>query len=262
MGFYTPAEILDITRQKGVDKGNIPFFKLLVLAFMGGMYIALGFLAFIRVSGTMPAEWGSLRTFLGACVFPVGLVGVLLAGGELATSNMMILTVSCLKKDIPFSKLLYNWSVVFVGNLIGSLFVAFFLGHYTGISEGDFLNVTLSIASAKVDQAFLPAMVSGIGCNIFVCLGAWLCFGAKDFTGKIVGCWFPVMTFVAIGFQHVVANMFVIPAAMFSGKSSITLLDFGENLLSVYIGNVIGGAVFFGIMYLLIYGQDKKKSSS
>ena len=257
MGYHTPAEILEITRQKGVGKANIPIGRLLVLSFLGGVYIALGFLAYIRVSGTLPEEWGSLRSFLGACVFPIGLIAVLLAGGELATGNMMVVTVAWIKKSIPLRKLLYNSGVVFVGNLIGSLFTAFFLGHFTGLTEGSFLAATLGIAEGKVAQDFWPALVSGIGCNIFVCLGVWLCFGAKDAAGKILGCWFPVMTFVAIGFQHSVANMFVIPAAMFSGKSSITIGEFAENLLSVYIGNVIGGAVFLGLLYCMAYKPEE-----
>ena len=261
MGYYLPSEILESTRLKGIEKANIPFLKLLVLAFMGGVYISLGFLAYIRVVGTMPSELGSLRTFLGACVFPVGLLGVLLAGGELTTSNMMILFVAYIKKSIPARKVLYNWVVVFLGNLIGSLFVAFFLSHYTGISEGDFLQTTLYIAAGKVNQDLLPALVSGIGCNLFVCMAVWMSFGAKDITGKILASWFPIMAFVVVGFQHVVANMFVIPAAMFSGQSSITFLDFIGNIIPVYIGNLLGGAIFFGLMYCIALAPKKEKST-
>ena len=198
---------------------------------------------------------------MGACVFPVGLIAVLLAGGELTTSNMMVVSVAWIRKSIPLRKLLYNWGTVTLGNLIGAIFTAYFLGHITGIMEGDFLQTTLHVASHKAGQDFFPALVSGIGCNIFVCLGAWLCFGAKDFTGKILGIWFPVMTFVAIGFQHVIANMFIIPAAMFSGASSITLMDFFMNFVSVYIGNALGGAVFLGLFYCVIYGKTEKATS-
>lgn len=99
---------------------------------------------------------------------------------------------------------------------------------------------------------FGQAVVSGIGCNWLVCMGLWLCYGADTFSGKILGTWFPVMVFVAIGFQHVVANMFVIPAAIWGG-GDITWAQFGENMIAVYLGNVLGGTVMVGALYYAAY---------
>ncbi|MFV0413055.1 MAG: formate/nitrite transporter family protein [Oscillospiraceae bacterium] len=256
MQYYSPGEILELTVQKGVEKAALPAVKTLLLAFMGGLYIALGFLGYIRVAGTIPHEWGSFGTLLGASVFPVGLMGVLLAGGELITGNMMVVAAAFFKRKVSLARLGRNWALVTLGNFLGALFVAWFLGHLTGLAEGDFLGKTLATAAAKINDGFWPAFFSGIGCNIFVCLGVWLCYGAKDFAGKILGIFFPVMVFVAIGFQHVVANMFLIPEAIFSGGSSISWLQFGGNCLPVFLGNMCGGLLLAAV-YCLAYGKKE-----
>jgi len=258
MNYFTPAEIVEIAKEKGVEKANSSPKKLLVLSFLGGMYIALGFLAYVRVAGTMPAEWGSFSSFLGACVFPIGLIAVLLEGGELITGNMMVMPIALARKAITPKGLIYNWALVTLGNLLGAVATAYFFGHVVGLTEGAFLEKTIAIATAKVSQDFFPSLVSGVGCNIFVCMGVWLCFGAKDFTGKILGIWFPVMVFVAIGFQHVVANMFIVPAALFSGASALTWSRFWLSCIPVYIGNVIGGGVMLGLLYHIAYPAQAK----
>ena len=97
-----------------------------------------------------------------------------------------------------------------------------------------------------------------MGCNWLVCLAIWLSYGADDVTGKILGIWFPIMAFVAIGFQHVVANMFIIPAAIFAGH--FTWVDFIANIIPTFIGNMIGGAVFVGIIYFSSYNRNKKNN--
>lgn len=252
MSSLTPPEILDATVKKGVEKAGSSPLKLLCLSFLAGMYIALGFLAYLRIAAGMPAEWGSLPGFIGACVFPVGLIAVLLAGGELITGNMLVVATAWFRRAIPFRSVLYNWALVTLGNLLGALFTAYFLGHVTGLTEGAVLEKTLAVAASKM-QDFLPAFFSAIGCNIFVGLGVWQSFGTKDFAGKILAIWFPVMAFVAIGFQHVVANMFVIPAAIFSGASQLTWADFFANMLPVWLGNAVGGAVVLGLVYCVAY---------
>jgi len=224
------------------------------------MYIALGFLAYLRVAGTMPAEWGSFSTFLGAAIFPVGLIAVLLGGGELITGNMLSVAVACFLGRIPPRGLAYNWVLVTLGNLAGAVATAYFLGHVTGLTEGAFLAKTLAIAAEKTHHTWVEMFVSAIGCNIFVGLGVWLSYGARDFTGKILAIWFSVTSFVAIGFQHVVANMFIIPAAIFSGASDVTWLDFLGNCIPVYLGNAAGGAIVLGLAYFIAYGQPKPQA--
>ncbi|WP_430536111.1 formate/nitrite transporter family protein [Listeria rocourtiae] len=254
--YFTPQETVDETIKKGVAKASSSTSALIILGFLGGAFISLGFLLYIRAVGTMPHEWGSFATFIGAGLFPVGLVCILLGGGELITGNMMVVALAWFDRKISMKQLLRNWAIVTVMNFVGAIAVAFFFGHFVGLTEGDFLAKTVATAGAKIKDPFWVAFVSGIGCNWFVSIAVWLCYAAKDFTGKIIGIWFPVMAFVAIGFQHVVANMFIIPAAIFAGSYSWS--QFINNIIPVYLGNVVGGAVFVSLFYYLAY---KKKTA-
>ncbi|MHC5373506.1 formate/nitrite transporter family protein [Enterococcus sp. LJL120] len=249
---YTPYEIGEIAVETGVKKTKKTLVEKLILGFIGGAMISLGYLAYIRVISSVAHELGSLASFIGACVFPVGLIVILMAGGELITGNMMVVAISFFAKKISFLDVVKNWLVITLANLVGAFFVAYFFGHIVGLTgSGVYLEETIAVAGAKIDATWLQAFVSGIGCNWFVCLAVWLCYGAKDAAGKILGIWFPVMTFVAIGFQHSVANMFVIPAAIFEG--SYNWLDFFNNVIPVYFGNIVGGAIFVGFFYYMIY---------
>lgn len=257
MAFNSPETTAEIVRDVGIKKATSPISKTLLLGFLAGAYIAFGYLLAIRVTGTLPEEiWGSLSAFISGAVFPVGLVLVLVAGGELLTGNMMADAVARFAGKITTTQLGFNWALVFVSNLVGSLFVAYFFGHYLGLTEGEFLTKTLAIAQSKIDDSFMQAFVSGIGCNWLVSLAVWLSFSAKDVAGKILGIWFPIMAFVAIGFQHVVANMFIIPAAIFAGQSTWT--DFWANMVPVFLGNAVGGAVFVGAFYWAAYSKKSK----
>lgn len=226
---------------------------------MGGAFIALGYLLDIRVIGDLPKEWGSLSSLIGASVFPIGLVLVVLAGAELITGNMMSVSMALFSRRISAGALVKNWVIVTLMNLVGALFVAYFFGHVVGLTEtGPYLEKTIAVAQGKLDMPFGKVIVSAIGCNWLVCLAVWLSFGAEDGAGKIAGIWFPIMAFVAIGFQHVVANMFIIPAAIFAG--SFSWGDLIGNLIPAFIGNVIGGAVFVGLIYFIAYSKKIRKS--
>ena len=165
MSFNSPQETALQAVSAGYKKTQTPLIPLLVLGFMAGAFIAIGFLLDIRITGTMPAEWGGLRTFIGASVFPIGLVLTLIAGGELLTGNMLTLPMALFSRQIGAAALLRNWVLVTVSNFAGSLAVAFFFGHFLGLTEGDFLASTVSIAQHKVDADFWHAFVSGVGCN-------------------------------------------------------------------------------------------------
>lgn len=251
MSFNTPQETALIALQTGIKKAHTSLIELSLLGFAAGAFIAIGFLLDIRVTATMPSEWGGLKTFIGAAVFPVGLVLTLVAGGELLTGNMMTLPMALFSRKIGLMALLRNWGIVTVANFVGSVAVAYGFGHFLGLTEGDYLATTVSIAQAKVNADFAHAFVSAIGCNWLVCLAVWLCYSATDVAGKILGIWFPIMAFVAIGFQHVVANMFVVPAAIFAG--GVTWAEYLPNFIAVYLGNVVGGAIFTALIYFTAY---------
>ncbi|GGE30977.1 putative transporter YrhG [Pullulanibacillus camelliae] len=253
MAFHNPQEIAEITVENGTKKASMSFLNMILLGFLGGAFISVGFLLDIRVTAGMPpAIWSSFASFLGAAVFPVGLVLVLLAGGELLTGNMLAVAMALFSRKIGINKLIINWVIITITNFIGAICVAYFFGHVVGLTEGaPFFDKTVAIAAGKLNETFMQAFISAIGCNWLVCLAVWLCYGSTDMISKIVAIWFPIMAFVAIGFQHVVANMFVIPAAIFAGQ--FTWGDYLNNFVPVFLGNIAGGSLFVGGIYWLTY---------
>lgn len=255
MAFSKPDKIMEITAENGVKKTKYAPFQTMILGFEAGAFIALGYLLFIRITATLPANLQGISSLIGASVFPIGLVLTLLAGGELLTGNMMAVPLARFVKKIETRQLFLNWFLVTVSNFIGAIFVAYFFGHIIGLTEvTPFLEKTVNIAEHKLEASFLQAFISGIGCNWLVASAVWLSYGAEDMTGKILGIWFPTMAFVAIGFQHVVANMFVIPAAIFAGH--FTWGAYLNNFIPVFLGNAVGGVVFIALPY---YHAYKKK---
>ncbi|WP_400164574.1 formate/nitrite transporter family protein [Brevibacillus sp. TJ4] len=261
MAYHTPKRVAELSIEAGARKATLPLLTMLILGFLAGAFIALGFLLDIRVVADVPHEWGSFINLLGAAVFPVGLMLVIIAGGELLTGNMMSVTLAVLAGKLSVGRLLSNWFWITVSNFVGAVFVAYFFGHVVGlVAEGPYLAKTLAIADGKLHDNFLQAFLSGIGCNWLVTLAVWLSYAADDIAGKILAIWFPIMAFVAIGFQHVVANMFVIPAAIFAGHASWA--DWFANFVPVFLGNAAGGAVFVALLYWMAYirGTNQKAS--
>lgn len=252
--YYNPVEIAEVSIQKGIEKANLNKWSMLLLGFLAGAFVAIGYIAYIRVTGQLPKEWGSLVTLIGAMIFPIGIILILVGGGELLTGNMMAVGIAYAAKKVSFKKIMENWLLILFFNFLGAVFVAYFFGHYLGLVEGDFLHKTVSTAQSKIDATFTEALISGIGCNWLVAMAVWLSYAAKDLTGKIIGMYMPVMVFVLIGFQHVVANMFIIPAAIFAKEA--TWMDLINNIIPVFIGNGIGGAVFVGMIYFYAYKKQ------
>lgn len=254
---YSPEEIHEITAEKGAIKVEKSLMDRLILGFVAGGLIALGYMGFIRVTASMTGELSSLGTFIGASVFPVGLVGLLLGGGELATGNMMAVSTAFFAKKVSFGDLAKNIITVSLANLLGALFVAYFLGYATGLtSTGMYLEKTISVAGSKLASTPWQAFLSGVGCNWLVGIAVWMSYGAKDTAGKVLVIWFPIMAFVAIGFQHSVANMFVVPAAIFAG--SFTWTQFIGNLVPVWLGNIVGAAGIVSFLYYFTLNKERK----
>jgi len=247
-----PEEILQKSITAGVNKLQKTLIAKMILGFIGGAMISLGFLAYVRVTASIPNNLASVKALVGGSVFPIGLIVILLAGGELATGNMMAVGSSFFSKKVSFLDYLNNLLIITLFNFIGAVFVAYFFGHVVGLTHvAPYSQQVIAIASGKTSATFLSSFVSGIGCNWLVGLAVWLSFGAKDSAGKILGIWFPIMIFVAVGFQHSIANCFIIPAAIFEGGS--TWLAFIQNFIPVYLGNIVGGLVFVSGFYYLSY---------
>jgi formate/nitrite transporter len=256
MSLFKPDQILEISIKNGIKKTSYPLLTTLLLGFQAGAFISLGFLLYIRVTAQLSEGLSGLSSLLGASVFPIGLILTLIAGGELLTGNMMVVPLARFANKIKTKHVLLNWLLITVSNFIGAIFVAYFFGHIVGLTEtGVFLDSTVHIAEHKVDATFVQAFVSGIGCNWLVAAAVWLSYGSEDMIGKIAGIWFPTMAFVAIGFQHVVANMFVIPAAIFAGH--LTWVDYLSNFIPVFLGNAVGGALFIGMAYWFAYKKNE-----
>ncbi|SFU91433.1 formate/nitrite transporter family protein [Alicyclobacillus macrosporangiidus] len=247
--FLSPAEIARLAAQAGEEKTKYGIGKLLILGFLAGAFIALGALFDIRVTAGLPDQWGTLKSLIGGAVFPIGLMFVVIAGGELLTGNMMTVPMALHERRIGIGGLVYNWLWVTIGNLVGSLFVAYGFGVLAKmLTAAPYDKATIAIAVSKASLPFFATIMSAIGCNWLVCLAVWLALGARDIVGKIFGIWFPIMGFVAIGFQHVVANMFFLPAGIFVGAH----VTWGQTIvewIGAFIGNAIGGWLFVATAY-------------
>ncbi len=263
MAFKSPRDTVCAVDAIGCAKAIIDTPRLLVLSFLAGAYIAFGGLLAVIVGGGAPglaaANPGLQKCVFGA-VFPVGLMLVVIAGAELFTGNTATCIPAALSGRITWRAVGRNWVLSYLGNLVGSLFVAYVLVFLTGLFLKDpWLSSITAIAEAKTAQAFLPLLLKGMGCNWLVCLAVWLAISSDDVMGKIAGIWFPIMTFVAIGFEHSVANMFFIPAGIFYGAAVSWADFFLVNLLPVTLGNIVGGAMFVGLVYWFLYREPAGK---
>ena len=251
-GINTPAEIADIWISNGVKKANLPIGKMLVLGILAGIYIGFGANIFVlATSAGGDAFQSMIGKLIGAALFPVGLMMVILCGAELFTGNNL-LTLALMDKKITAGQMLKNWVVVYIGNLIGSVLIAALLAG-SGLLTDAVADRAMAIAVSKTSMPFMQAMFRGIGCNILVVLACWLQAGSKEFVGKIFAIWFPIMMFVFAGFEHSIANMTYIPLGIFLGADVTWGAFFAANLLPVTIGNLIGGAVIIPFAYYYAY---------
>ncbi len=212
-----------------------------------------------------------MSSFVTGAVFSVGLMLVVIAGAELFTGNNLML-MSVLDKRANLSKMLYKWLVVFIANFIGSILLAY-LYYETNLWKMGDMAVGLSalkIAVMKVNLTFGEALTRGVLCNWLVCLAVWMALASRDVAGKIVAIFFPIMAFVALGFEHSIANMYFVPLGIFlknyifvDPALNVAGLTWGnffiKNLLPVTIGNIICGAFFVGLVYWTVYVRDSIK---
>ncbi len=263
-----PAETLDACIEVGVGKANSSIPRLFVLGILAGAFIAFAaqgsnMAAFNLISS--PETFGIGKVLQGA-LFAPGLVMVILAGGELFTGNVLMLT-SLAEKRISFAQLLRNWVIVYLGNLVGSVLIAYFVSTTGQWAGGAALlgGMTVKIAAGKTSLSFGAAFVLGILCNWLVCTAVWMSFAAESFIGKLFGIFLPIWLFVTSGFEHSIANMYYIPAGILakgteafvqaSGLAPDALASltwsgfFVSNLIPVTLGNIVGGGLFIALAY-------------
>ena len=258
MGFKDPEAITEAGMAKGAQKAKLSWDKALVAGFLAGAYIAFGALLAITVSAGMdPETWGTFPTFVAGAVFALGLILVVIAGSELLTGNMALVPLAAFSRRASLRELAHNFGFVLLGNLLGSLFVAFFLADQTGVVTAELPLARLEeIAMAKgVEETEWQIFLRALGCNWLVCLAVWMAFAAEDVAGKVLAIFFPIMAFVAMGFDHVVANMFFLPAAIFAGLD-LTWWDAIHNWIFAFIGNLVGAVIFVAGAYWYLYAKD------
>lgn len=238
--------------------------RLAVLSILAGAYIALGGTFSVIAGwgfGDISASCPALQRLLSGITFPLGLILVVVLGAELFTGNNAMLIPSYMSGHHGFAPIIKNWILVWLGNFAGALIVVWLLVWLTGIfSPEQYRNAITGIAKAKVSMPWLTVFAKGIGANWCVCLAIWLAMSAHGLLEKMAGCILPVMAFVAIGYEHSIANMFYIPAGMFYGADVGIWQMFAQNLLPATLGNIAGGSLFVGCLFAWLHGSGKRKS--
>lgn len=250
---YKPAEIAQRIQQAGVAKARLGLVETVTLGVLAGAFIAFGALLFLLVMTESGLGFGPGR-WLGGLAFTLGLVLVVIAGAELFTGNNLIV-MAWVDRKVTSRQLLRNWALVYAANFIGALGTAVMVtGAGTlNMSGGALAETAFAVAAAKTTIVWHEAFFRGVLCNVLVCLAVWLTFGARDVGGKIIAILLPISAFVALGFEHSVANMFFIPLAIMNGAPAVGVAGLIANLVPVTLGNVVGGGVFVGLAYWLCY---------
>lgn len=250
---YAPREIARRVESAGLAKIRQSRLTTLILAVLAGAYIGFGALSYTIVVTGSTIGWGPTR-LLGGAAFSLGLVLVIVAGAELFTGNMLIV-IGWADRKVRTAELLRNWSIVYLGNLAGALGTAILviLAGVIRLDGGAVAEQAAAIAAAKLQLPVSEAFFRGVLCNVLVCLAVWLSFAARSLTDKIVAITLPITAFVMAGFEHSVANMYVIPVAMLAGLVEPDLGALAVNLAVVTAGNVVGGGILVALVYWAVY---------
>ena len=287
MAFHPPVAIIAKAGDAGKYKVGLPTWNMLLRGFMAGAYIAMGGALATMCSTGIAASDAALRfgaasagmsQFMAGSVFPVGLIIIVATGAELFTGDAMLAPMAAFIHKISWAQVLNLWVWVYIGNLIGSIFYAFLMANgpfvsYNAlgvVSVNAFGARAIAIAAGKVSYVTLAGQFSAfwkaIGCNWLVNLAILLGICADDLIGKFFGIWFPIMAFVSSGFEHCVANMYFIPAGIFTqgfitdpekinlGLNWVSM--WSANLVIVTIGNIVGGMVFVGVIYWVAFRKE------
>ena len=239
-----PREVSKLLDSVVAKKAGESWRSLVSLGLLAGVYVGFG-----AVGYTTALSYGDLPVaaakFLGASVFCVGLILVIIPGSELFTGNILMAT-GLVDGSVKFSRVMRNWVYVYLGNFLGSVLLAFAIYHsglMGTVAEPSSLGTkAAAISAGKLALPFGQAFIRGILCNMLVCLAVILALASKRVSGKILGIYFPVMVFVLSGYEHSIANMYLIPAGlMMKGEFVAKFFPMFENLIPVTLGNILGG---------------------
>lgn len=273
-----PSEVLELNMNGAIKKTSHPFFKLLVLAMMSGAFIAFGAVASSFAAHNIKNV--GVAKLVAGCIFPVGLMLVIIVGAELFTGNCLI-SMAVFDKRVSVGKMIYNLVVVYFGNMIGGVLVAALTYAAGQWNQGSNLvgAYTIKVAVGKTGLSFTQCVASGILCNVLVCLAVLAAAASKDVTGKTLMSFFIILAFVISGFEHCVANMYYLFAGKIAASNTAYVnaaidaygltadkitnaLSLGKifinNLLPVTIGNILGGMVFTGLPFWFVNKKKKE----
>lgn len=267
-----PQQIVSANIRAAAGKTQLPMLRMILLGIFAGMFIACGASA-SSVAMHAISNVGLARLVAG-CVFPVGLMMIVFVGGELFTGDCLMI-MGCLHGSYSVLRMVRVLAVVFFSNFLGAALFAALVSQTSQFGfSGDLLGAfTIKVALGKVTMSFGAAFVSGILCNLFVCVAVLMAAAAKDIAGKVLAIFFPIMAFVVSGYEHCVANMYYIPAGIFAAfkdayvqaamerygytAAQLEALNWSNflvnNLLPVTLGNMVGGMVFVGLPLYLIH---------
>lgn len=253
-----------------VGKTKLGIAPAFALAIMAGMMIATGATFMLLVKGDSTLPFAASQVLGGLC-FALGLLCVIVAGAELFTGNCLMVCAAADKK-ISWGAVLKNWVIVYVGNLVGSLIIVGLLigANFAGMNGGAVGDAMVNVAYSKISLAPHVIFFRGIMCNWLVCLAVWMGFAGRTVVDKVFTSIFPVMAFVACGFEHCVANMFFLPMGIaalntygYAGDidpvkleaitQALTAGGACYNIGLATLGNIVGGAVMVGLVYWVAY---------
>ena len=196
------------------------------------------------------------QIIFGAFGLPFGLIMTLITGGELFTGNTALVGAAAIEGKVSKKDLFKNWVASYAGNFVGSLILAYLAFKAGTLGNGP---AAAAVATAKCNLPFEVAFTRGILCNWLVCMAVYMASGCSSMAGKMTAVWFPISAFVALGLDHSVANMFIIPLGIMRGASVTYSQMFTNSLLPVTLGNIVGGLLAVMAPFGLTFGSWGKK---
>jgi len=262
---YTPREIAQRVQDVCMLKARLPFLQLVMLGILAGAFIGLGALFSVLVLSDASLGFAASRV-LGGVVFSLGLLLVVVAGAELFTGNNL-LAMAWADGCLPTRDVLYNWVVVCAANFIGAtgLAAVVFLSGHAEMNGGAVGRTYLQIAVAKSSLSLTEAFFRGVLCNVLVCMAVWMTLAGRSVTDKFIAIVFPISAFVAAGFEHSIANMYLLPLATMlqaAAGQPAEVAWLWRNLVPVIAGNLVGGSVLVALVYYVIYRRAPRDTSS
>lgn len=265
MATKTPLEVAQASLNIGKNKLSLQsgdFNRFAVLTILAGVYIAFGGIMSVILGYGFPgitADNPGLQKLLSGAIFPIGLILVVVLGAELFTGNNALLMPAWIMRQCSFRQVLTNWTLVYLGNFIGALLFTYIMVYLVGLTAPEpYHSAVVKIAEYKISMPWLTVFIKGIGANWCVCLAVWLALSGKTLFEKALGCWLPVMAFVALGYEHCIANMFFIPLGMMEGADITVMQSITANFIPSTLGNIAGGALLVGALNGYIHNIGKK----